>query len=55
MNTYTGSMDNVSRLRGIRSLVESPLSHQEDATIAWKQKQYTWGLLMGFKESSPQD
>jgi hypothetical protein len=55
MNSYTGSMDNVSRLRGIRSLVESPLQGQEDATVAWKQKQYSWGLLTGFKEGKSRD
>jgi hypothetical protein len=55
MNSYTGSMDNVSRLRGIRSLVESPLKRQEDETIYWKQKQYSWGLLTGFNESKPGD
>jgi hypothetical protein len=55
MNSYTGSMDNVSRLRGIRSLVEGPLKRQEDATFAWKQGQYSWGLLTGFKESKAQD
>ena len=55
MNSYTGSMDNVSRLRGIRSLVGSPLILQEDATIAWKHKQYSWGLLTGFKEGKEPD
>jgi len=55
MNSYTGSMDNVSRLRGIRSLVESPLKDQEVATVAWKQKQHSWGLLTGFRESKSRD
>lgn len=48
-------MDNVGRLQGIRSLVEAPFKRQEDATIAWKQKQYSWGLLTGFKESKKRD
>ena len=52
MNSYTGSMDNVSRLRGLRTLAESSLKAQQDATIAWKQKQYTWGLLTGLKASN---
>ena len=52
MNSYTGSMENVSRLKGIRSLTESSLKNQQDATIAWKQRQYTWGLLTGFKASN---
>jgi hypothetical protein len=55
MNSYTGNMDNISRLRGIRSLVESPLKRQEDATLDWKQKQFSWGLLTGFIESKPKD
>jgi hypothetical protein len=55
MNSYTGRMDNVSGLRGLRSLVESQLEGQEDATLAWKRKQYSWGLLTGFKESKCRD
>lgn len=55
MNSYTGSMDNVSRLRGVRSLADSQLKLQEDATIGWKQKQYSWGLLTGSKESKSRD
>lgn len=52
MNSYTGSMDNVSRLRGLRALSDSSLETQQDATIAWKQKQYTWGFLTGFMASN---
>jgi hypothetical protein len=50
MNSYTGGMDNVSGVRGLRSLVEGPLKGQEDATIAWKQKRFDWGLLTGLRE-----
>jgi hypothetical protein len=50
MNSYTGGFDNVGRAFGLRSLVEAPLDRQEDATIKWKQSQFSWGLLTGFKE-----
>ena len=55
MNSYTGGMDNVSGVRGLRSLVEGPLKGQEDATIAWKQKRYDWGLLSGLRERKTRD
>ncbi len=55
MNSYTGSMDNVSRLRGLRSLTEGSLKDQEEATIAWKQNEYSWGLLKGLNEGMSRD
>jgi hypothetical protein len=55
MNSYTGAFDNVSRLRGARTLAESPLRSQEEATVAWKRRQYSWGLLTGLKEGRSPD
>lgn len=55
MNSYTGAMDNVSRQRGFRSLVESEFKDQEDSTIAWKQRQYSWGLLRGLNTPNFRD
>jgi hypothetical protein len=54
MNSYTGSMDNVSRLRGVRTLADHELKSQENATIAWKQQQFSWGLLSGLWQRTPQ-
>src|SRR5262249_46476627 len=51
LNSYTGAFDNVSRLHRLRSLAESSLKGQEDATIAWKRKRFSWGLLTGLRES----
>lgn len=48
MNSYTGSLDNVSRQRGARALTDSTLKHQADAAVAWKQARYSWGLLNGY-------
>jgi hypothetical protein len=52
IHSYTGAFD--SR-REARTLVESELKTQEDATIAWKQKQYSWGLLTGLRENRARD
>jgi hypothetical protein len=50
VNSFTGSFDNVGR-GGFRLLTETDLKRQEDATIAWKRKQFSWGLLTGLRES----
>jgi hypothetical protein len=55
MNSYTGAFDNFSRLRGARTLAESPLRSQEEATVAWKRRQYSWGLWTGLKEGRSPD
>jgi hypothetical protein len=49
VHSYTDAFDGTRR--GPRTLTESELKIQESATIHWKRKQYSWGLLTGLKES----